>query len=160
MLQRCKILGRTISFTLRYIEIWKHFFIISFPQCASKSFCMYMCYHILHIVWKWLAGTRGGGEDVQQPKNPGPKPIKLAYTSYSRSRNSPACSLHIYWYSVRLPSLLPFYKICMIFQLSSACSTHQAEQNKHFLPFFGVKLTMPPSSGYSTHPAQLTTYVT
>ena len=24
-------------------------------------FGMYMCYHILHIVWKWLAGTRGGG---------------------------------------------------------------------------------------------------
>ena len=72
-----------------------------------------------------------------------------AYTSYSRSRNSPACSLHIYWYSVRLSSLLPFYKICMIFQLSSAYSTHQAEQNKHFSPFFGVKLTMPPSSGYS-----------
>ena len=82
------------------------------------------------------------------------------YTSYSRSRNSPACSLHIYWYSVRLSSLLPFYKICMIFQLSSAYSTHQAEQNKHFSPFFGVKLTMPPSSGYSTHPAQLTTYAT
>ena len=32
-------------------------------------------------VLKWLAGTRGG-EDVQQPKNPGPKPIKcLFYTN-------------------------------------------------------------------------------
>ena len=39
----------------------KTFFKISFPPCASKSFCMYMCYHILHVVWKWLAGTRGGG---------------------------------------------------------------------------------------------------
>ena len=87
-------------------------------------------------------------------------PLFRAYTSYSRSRNSPACSLHIYWYSVRLSSLLPFYKICMIFQLSSAYSTHQAEENKHFSPFFGVKLTMPPSSGYSTHLAQLTTYAT
>ena len=71
MLQRCKILGRTISFTLRYIGIRKHFLKYHFPLCASKSFCMKMCYHILHIVWKWLAGTRGG-EDVQQPKNPGP----------------------------------------------------------------------------------------
>ena len=56
-----------------YIIIYRNpktFFKIAFPPCASKSFCMYMCYHILHIVWKWLAGTRGG-EDVQQPKNPG-----------------------------------------------------------------------------------------
>ena len=59
MLQGCKILGRTISFTLRYIEIRKHFLKYHSPPCASKSFCMYMCYHILHIVWKWLAGTRG-----------------------------------------------------------------------------------------------------
>ena len=80
MLQRCKILGRTISFTLRYIEIRKHFDNIippPPPPCASKSLCMYMCYHILHIVWKWLAGTKG--KDVQQPKNPGPKPIKCRF---------------------------------------------------------------------------------
>ena len=62
----------------------KTFFKISFPPCASKSFGMYMCYCILHIVWKWLAGTRGGGgggggEDVQQPKNPGLKPIKCLF---------------------------------------------------------------------------------
>ena len=53
-----------------------------------------MCYHILRIVWKWLAGTRGGGgggggglggggegggKDVQQPKNLGPKPIKCLF---------------------------------------------------------------------------------
>ena len=42
------------GFTLRYIEIRNHFFKISPPPppCASKSFCMYMCYHNLHIVWK------------------------------------------------------------------------------------------------------------
>ena len=60
-----------------YIKIYRNqrtFFKISPPLCAGKSFCLYMCYHILHIVWKWLAGTRG--KDVQQPKNPGPKPIK------------------------------------------------------------------------------------
>ena len=58
-----------------------------------------------------------------------------AYTSYSASQNLPACSLHIYWYSVCLPSPHPFNKIRIIFQLSSAYSTHQAEQNKHFSPF-------------------------
>ena len=63
MLQRCKILGRTISFTLQYIEIRKH--VLEYhpppPARASKNFCLYtsMCYHILHIVWKWFAGTRG-----------------------------------------------------------------------------------------------------
>ena len=65
---RCKILGRTISFTLRYIGIRKHFLKYHSPPCASKSFCLHMCYHTLHFVWKWLAGTRGGGgglgEDV------------------------------------------------------------------------------------------------
>ena len=35
--------------------------------CASKSFCLYMCYQFLHIVWKWLAGTRGG-EIFSYPK--------------------------------------------------------------------------------------------
>ena len=87
MLQRCKIWGRTISFTLRYIEIRKHFLKYYSPPCASKSFCMIMCYHILHIVWKWLAGTRGG-KDVQQPKNPGPKPIKCRYFWSSNFKNN------------------------------------------------------------------------
>ena len=49
MLQRCKILGRKISFTLKYIEIRKHFLRYHSPPCASKSFCMFMCYHILHF---------------------------------------------------------------------------------------------------------------
>ena len=55
----------------------ENIFKISFPPCASKSFCLHMCYHILHIVWKWLAGTRG---DVEQPQYPGPKPIKCHST--------------------------------------------------------------------------------
>ena len=62
-----------------YIEIRKRFFLISSTPCASKSFCLYMWYHILHTVWKWLAGTRGGGEGVQQPKNPELKPIKCLF---------------------------------------------------------------------------------
>ena len=70
MLQRCKILGRAISFTLKYIEIRKHFLKYHSPPCANKSFCMYMCYLILHIVWKWLAGTRGEGgcSAAQKPR--------------------------------------------------------------------------------------------
>ena len=48
-------------FYIKYIEIRKHFLKYHIPTCASKSFCMYMCYHILHIVWKWLAGAPGGG---------------------------------------------------------------------------------------------------
>ena len=46
MLQSCKIWGSTISFTLRYIVIQKHFLKYHSPLCASKSFCMIMCYHI------------------------------------------------------------------------------------------------------------------
>ena len=77
MLQRFKILGRTISFTLKYIEILKQFLKYHSPPppppCASKSFCMYMCYHILHIVLKWLAGTRGE-EMFSSPKTQGLSP--------------------------------------------------------------------------------------
>ena len=45
-------------------------------------------------------------------------------------------------------------------QLSSAYSTHQAEQNKQFSPLFPDKIPIPLSSAYSTHPAQLTAYAT
>ena len=38
---------------------------------------LYICYYILHIVWKWLAGTRGGRCSAAQ--KPGPKPIKCLF---------------------------------------------------------------------------------
>ena len=46
----------------------------------------------------------------------------------------PEIRLHVA-YSVRLSSLHSFYKIRIIFQLSSADSTHQAQQINHFRPF-------------------------
>ena len=57
-----------------YIKIYrKHFLKYHSPPCASRSFCMYMCYHIFHFVWKWLAGTRGG-EMFSSPKTQGLSP--------------------------------------------------------------------------------------
>ena len=75
MLQRCKILGRTISFTLKYIKIRKHL--------PAKTFAC-ICVTIFYILYGsgLLAqggGGGGGGEDVQQPKKPGPKPIKCLF---------------------------------------------------------------------------------
>ena len=66
-----------LFFTLRYIGIRKHFLKYHSPPppppCASKSFCLHMCYHILHFVWKWLAGTRGG-KMFSSPKTQGLSP--------------------------------------------------------------------------------------
>ena len=47
-----------LFFTLKYKKKIKTVYKIAFP-CASKGFCQHLCYHILHIVRKWLAGTRG-----------------------------------------------------------------------------------------------------
>ena len=80
MLQRCKILGRTISFTLRYIEIRKLFLKYHSPRVPAKAFAcicvtifytLYGCGLLVHGGGGWGGG--GGGKDVQQPKNPGLK---------------------------------------------------------------------------------------
>ena len=80
MLQGSKILGRTISFTLRYIEIRKHFINISFPpRVPAKAFAC-ICVTIFYTLYgSGLLAHGGGGEDVQQPKNPGLKPIKCLF---------------------------------------------------------------------------------
>ena len=63
-----KNFGKNNQFYINIHRNQKTFLKISSPQCANKSFCLYMCYHILHIVWKWLAGKRGGGEMFSSPK--------------------------------------------------------------------------------------------
>ena len=62
-----------------YIEIRKRFFLISSTPCASKSFCLYMWYHILHTVWKWLAGTRGGGGRCSAAQKPRAQAHKMPF---------------------------------------------------------------------------------
>ena len=43
----------------------------------GRNFCLYMCSHILHNIWKWRVGTRGGGRIVCGPK-----------TSYRADKNA------------------------------------------------------------------------
>ena len=84
MLQRCKILGRTISFTLRYIEIRKHFLKFHPPPSKTEAFAC-ICVTIFYTLYgsgllaQGGGGGGGGGGNVQQPKNPGPKPIKCLF---------------------------------------------------------------------------------
>ena len=47
-----------------------------------------------------------------------------------------ACMVPTYILILCAPILHPFYKVGMIFQLSSAYLTHQAQQNKRFTPLF------------------------
>ena len=78
MLQRCKILGRTISFTLRYIEIRKHFLEYHAPRVPAKAFAC-ICVTIFYTLYG--SGLLAqGGKDVQKPKNQGPKPINAFST--------------------------------------------------------------------------------
>ena len=69
MLQRCKIVGRTISFTLKEIEIRKHFFKIS-PPVPAKAFAS-ICFTIFYTLYESGMLAQGGG-DGQQPKIQGP----------------------------------------------------------------------------------------
>ena len=80
MLPRCKSLGRAISFTLKYIEILKHFLKYHSPppRVPAKAFAC-ICVTISFTLYGSGLLAQGGGEDVQQPKNPGPKPIKWLY---------------------------------------------------------------------------------
>ena len=77
MLQRCKLLGRTISFTLKYIEISKHFLKCRSPHVPAKAFAC-ICVTIFYTLYGsgLLAQWR---EDVQLPKNAEPKPIKCLF---------------------------------------------------------------------------------
>ena len=78
MLQICKILGRTTSFTFRYIEIRKHFLKYHSPRVPAKAFAR-ICVTIFYTLYGSGLLSQGGGKDVQQPKNLGPKPIKCLF---------------------------------------------------------------------------------
>ena len=70
MLQRYKILGRKISFTLRYIEIRKHFLKHHPPlRVPAKAFAC-TCVTIFYTLYGSGLLAQGGGGDVQQPKKP------------------------------------------------------------------------------------------
>ena len=83
MLQKCKILGRTISFTLRYIGIRKYFLKYHSPPpppppvCQQKLLPAYVLPYF--TLCMEVACWHTGGKDVQQPKNPGPKPTKCLF---------------------------------------------------------------------------------
>ena len=67
-----------------YTELYRNpktFFKISFPPvCQQKLLHVYVLPYFTHCmeVACWHKGG-GGGKDVQQPKNPGPKPIKCLF---------------------------------------------------------------------------------
>ena len=66
-------------FTLRYIEIRKQFLKYHSPphRVPAKAFAC-ICVTIFYTLYG--SGLLAqGGEDVQQPKNPGPKPIKCLF---------------------------------------------------------------------------------
>ena len=78
MLQRRNFLGRTIIFTLRYIEIRKHFLKYPPPPRVPAEAFSCICVTIFYTLYG--SGLLAqGGKDVQQPKNPGPKPIKCIF---------------------------------------------------------------------------------
>ena len=64
-----------------YIKIYRNpktFFKISFPPvCQQKLLHVYVLPYFTHCME--VACWHKGGKDVQQPKNPGPKPIKCLF---------------------------------------------------------------------------------
>ena len=77
--ERCKTLGRTISFTLRYIGIQKHFLKYHPPVCQQKLLPAYVLPYFT-LCMEVACWHTGGGGYVQQPKNPGPKPTNAFST--------------------------------------------------------------------------------
>ena len=69
MLQICKILGRTISFTLKYIEIRKHFLKYHSPSVPAKAFAC-ICVTIFYSLYG--SGLLAqGGERCSAAQTPG-----------------------------------------------------------------------------------------
>ena len=68
MLQSCKILGRTISFTLRYIGIQKHFLKYhSHPRVPAKAFAC-ICVTIFYALYESGLLAKGGERCSAAPK--------------------------------------------------------------------------------------------
>ena len=68
-----------VSFTLKYIEIRKHFLKYhSPPVCQQKLLPVYVLPYFTHCM-EVACWHKGGGKDVQQPKNTGPQPIKCIF---------------------------------------------------------------------------------
>ena len=64
-----------MSFTLNYLEIRKHVLKYHSPRVPTKAFAC-ICVTIFYTLYGSGLLAQGGGGDVQQPKNTGPKPIK------------------------------------------------------------------------------------
>ena len=66
-----------------YIIIYRNpktFFKISFPPvCQQKHWHVYVLPYFTHCMEVACWHTGGGVKDVQQPENPGPKPIKCLF---------------------------------------------------------------------------------
>ena len=69
MLQRYKILGRAISFTLRYIEIRKHFLKYHSPRVPAKAFAC-ICVTIFYTLYGSGMLAQGGGGRCSAAQNP------------------------------------------------------------------------------------------
>ena len=71
MRQRCKFLGRTISFTLQYIEIRKHFLKYHSPRVPAKALAC-ICVTVFYTLYgSGLLAHGGGGERCSAAQKPG-----------------------------------------------------------------------------------------
>ena len=80
MLQRCRILGRTISFTLRYIGLRKLFLKYHSPRVPAKAFdCI--CVTIFYTLYGsgLLAHGGGGGERCSAAQKPRASAHKMPF---------------------------------------------------------------------------------
>ena len=70
MLQRFKVLGRTISFTLKYIEIRKHFLKYQPPPLEPAKAFACICVTIFYTLYGSGLLAQGGGEisATQKPR--------------------------------------------------------------------------------------------
>ena len=67
-------MGRTISFTLQYIEIRKHFLKYHFPRVSAKAFAC-ICVTIFYTLYgSGLLAQGGGGEMFSSPETQGLSP--------------------------------------------------------------------------------------